>query len=361
MEVCILSRIFNSGGFLNLNHNIVVNNHATNANPVGVDIWGGDELNGYNLVGDIHQIFDTELTDVLNVSDAGLCPLAYNGGFTPTHALQSISPAINAGDPASTVIADQRDSARIGRVDIGAYEYNPNSPSNYNLSGTITQSTGGALANAKVFLITYNPTDTSLTAIDSTTTDATGFYQFTGTSSSDLYIKAAPDSATYPNEIPTYYDSSLVFQSATAIGGGCGSLALDFSTIGGMNPGGPGFIGGLISQGANKTGDPLAGITLLLVDSASQQVHDITQTDATGNFQFGNLALGTYEIWVDRPFIENDSAPVLTLTAQTPTLNELEFELHSTYLEQLQGVGVDRDDFWKQQVYSHILILFRIC
>ena len=342
------------GSKLNLNHNIIAGNHAIGPDTVGVDIWGwgGANLNGYNLVGNTWEVFGTQSTDVLGITDAGLCPLADNGGFTPTHALATGSIAIDAGDPASTLTVDQRDSARLGTVDIGAYEYNPSVSTDYDLAGKITQSTGAALANTKVYLITYNDTDTSLTAIDSSTTDGSGAYQFSGTSAGDLYLKATPDSATYPSEIPTYYENSLVFQSATAIGGECGSLTLDFSTIAGTNPGGPGFIGGLISQGANKMGEALAGITLLLVDSTTKQVHDITQTDATGNFQFGNLALGTYEIWVDRAFIDNDAAPVITLSAQQPTLNDLSFELHSTYLEWLQGVGIDKDDFWKGNIFT---------
>ncbi len=62
--------------------------------------------------------------------DPQLLPLSPNGGNTQTHALQTLSPALDAGDP--TLVPgmsmvpefDQRGSQRIaaGRIDIGAYE-----------------------------------------------------------------------------------------------------------------------------------------------------------------------------------------------------------------------------------------------
>ena len=57
--------------------------------------------------------------------------------------------------------------------------------------------------------------------------------------------------------------------------------------IHGDNPGGPGFIGGLISEGANFTGsddsrsgdgDPLENVTMLLLDENDNPVaHTVTE------------------------------------------------------------------------------------
>ena len=49
--------------------------------------------------------------------------LANNGGYTMTCALQSNSPAINAGDDSAAPIADQRGYPRVGTSDIGSFEY----------------------------------------------------------------------------------------------------------------------------------------------------------------------------------------------------------------------------------------------
>ena len=51
-----------------------------------------------------------------------LLPLADNGGFTSTCALQAGSPAINAGTGEGAPSTDQRGYGRVGAPDIGAYE-----------------------------------------------------------------------------------------------------------------------------------------------------------------------------------------------------------------------------------------------
>jgi hypothetical protein len=59
--------------------------------------------------------------------DPKLGPLQNNGGPTFTHALQSHSPAIDAGDNQAASSSDQRGSPRVvnGIIDIGAYELEP--------------------------------------------------------------------------------------------------------------------------------------------------------------------------------------------------------------------------------------------
>lgn len=60
----------------------------------------------------------------LTAVDPLFVPLAFNGGVTRTHALQSLSPAINVGSNAMALATDQRGSARTyGAVtDMGALE-----------------------------------------------------------------------------------------------------------------------------------------------------------------------------------------------------------------------------------------------
>ncbi len=62
----------------------------------------------------------------LVVADAGMLPLAMNGGQTFTHALEGASPAVDAGGsvpPDTCPPTDQRGVARpAGRCDIGSYE-----------------------------------------------------------------------------------------------------------------------------------------------------------------------------------------------------------------------------------------------
>lgn len=53
-----------------------------------------------------------------------LATLGNYGGTTPTRALLSSSPAINAGNDANAPPTDQRGAARVGASDIGAFEFN---------------------------------------------------------------------------------------------------------------------------------------------------------------------------------------------------------------------------------------------
>ena len=61
---------------------------------------------------------------VVRSSDPQLGPLAYNQGSTPTMAIASGSPAWNAADPTTSLVADQRrqDRPAMGGFDIGAFE-----------------------------------------------------------------------------------------------------------------------------------------------------------------------------------------------------------------------------------------------
>jgi CSLREA domain-containing protein len=89
---------------------------------------GGIYSEGYNLIGDTTGCsLITHTTDLLN-QNAMLEPLADDGGDTQTHALQSLSPAIDAVPVAScTLPTDQRGVTRpAGKgCEIGAFEALP--------------------------------------------------------------------------------------------------------------------------------------------------------------------------------------------------------------------------------------------
>lgn len=78
--------------------------------------------NGHNLSGDSSCSL-TAMGDLPN-TPAGLAPLAFNGGWSSTHALLPGSPALDAGDPGSCPAYDQRQVSRPQglQCDIGAFE-----------------------------------------------------------------------------------------------------------------------------------------------------------------------------------------------------------------------------------------------
>jgi len=112
--------INNISNAVNLLSSIVAGNTSGAA---GQDVAGANLASGgYNLIGqDDAGVFPAQATDLMG--DAGLGPLADNGGPTQTHALLcGVSPAIDAGNPADTSAAQNGSAVEGGVRDIGAYE-----------------------------------------------------------------------------------------------------------------------------------------------------------------------------------------------------------------------------------------------
>jgi hypothetical protein len=149
--------LYHAQGVLELTHSTITNNHApadggsgvwsANNNDTcarvghtivagnqGEDLAAGNSLQrfftlGYNLIGtaganvDFNQEF-THDHDQVNQTTPHLAPLADNGGFAPTHALLSLSTAVEGGSPTCDPTSDQRGQPRPqgDNCDIGAYE-----------------------------------------------------------------------------------------------------------------------------------------------------------------------------------------------------------------------------------------------
>jgi hypothetical protein len=145
-----------------------------------------------------------------------------------------------------------------------------------------------------------------------------------------LLVKAAllSNSVNYPNFLPTYHDSSLNWNWATPAS--FLPWTNDIHMLAGVNPGGPGFIGGYVIQGANKTtgpGDPLSNRLLLLTTAADVPVAYTYSTG--GTFSFNNLAYGTYKLFGDK-WGKTNPPLLITLSATNPGVNNVIFEENST-------------------------------
>lgn len=180
---------------------------------------------------------------------------------------------------------------------------------NYSLHGNIfrglptTPAGGGLVAqHAVVYLIISD--STSLYAIDSTSVTANGYYEFTNVPLGLYLIKAAltPASSDYANYLPTYFGDELFWNNAATVIAGpvLVTLSHDIHLIAGTNAGGPGFVGGLISLGANKKdpGDPLGNIPVLLLNMDDTPVQ-YAYSNSNGEFSFDNVAYGTYKVYAE--------------------------------------------------------------
>lgn len=202
------------------------------------------------------------------------------------------------------------------------------------LTGTLVQSTGAAHAGTAIIVVSYNPVDSSLAAVDTVHTDGTGNFSIVQTLP-EIYLKAIPDSLTYPNELPTYFAGSITFPNSSSVFAMCGTTNVSFATFAGNNPGGPGFISGTISQGAGKTAGssaPIAGLPIFLISPDSNVIiRAITST--SGTFVFASVPLGEYQIVVDYPHINNYLAPTILVTSGNPSHIDLQLHLQIDHLE----------------------------
>jgi hypothetical protein len=119
----------------------------------------------------------------------------------------------------------------------------------------------------------------------------------------------------------------------------------NISLIAGTNTGGPGFISGKVSQGANKKeGDPLENIQITLTTANDKPVA-YTYSDKNGYFEFKNLALGTYKLFGE---IEGKKAlsGEITLTEENMQETKISVIVNSTSvvtanLEDSTGTGLE--------------------
>ncbi|RYD82567.1 MAG: PKD domain-containing protein [Sphingobacteriales bacterium] len=204
----------------------------------------------------------------------------------------------------------------------------------YSISGLINAGSDTAFPG-RVWLIVYRANDSALKAIKVAriikTSSGPG-YLFENVLSGTYYVKAALDttSNSYSNYMPTYSDSALKWAKATKITISKANVTgQDIFMIKGTNPGGKGFIGGKISQGANKKeGEPVSDVEVLLLDENGKPV-GYTYSDMSGDFSFAGLAWGTYQVYTEVAGLPTFPA-IVSLSETTPTNNDLKIKMNST-------------------------------
>jgi PKD repeat protein len=208
-------------------------------------------------------------------------------------------------------------------------------PANNEISGMIFwDTTGGKPVQAafKVWLIVYDSATQMLTAVDSTNTGGvlSANYTFLNAATGVYLVKAAQTGGGTTNPpvfMPTYHDSSLYWHTAQYIGHTGGLTLAKHIWMKGGNPGtGPGFIGGNVSQGANKgTGGGIAGMQIFLRNAANGVVR-ATVTNGNGDYSFSNLPAGSYNIYPEHINYTTVPSGALTVTAAQPNVTGVDFE-----------------------------------
>ena len=203
----------------------------------------------------------------------------------------------------------------------------------FNLTGSVALTNDSLYPNlAKVYLIKYNAVKKTLKAVSKTDADFGGYYQFSNISAGDYLVKAwlkkgSPD---YKKYLPTYLGDQLYWSKATTVNLTNDSYGNDIHLIAGLNPGGPGFVGGKVSKGANKTSSDdisVEDVAILVLDMNNNPVMaDVT--DDQGQFSLDGLAYGTYQIYTE---VEGRmTTPIIvTLDANNASVSDLDIVINS--------------------------------
>lgn len=205
-------------------------------------------------------------------------------------------------------------------------------PDVYTISGKVF--TSNMVADyATAYLIEFDSAAGTLTSIGtySIHPSDSGEYHFTGVVWGDYLVKVALDtiSPSYANFLPTYYGDVLFWNQAPYIHVGPSTSQAHINMIAGNNPGGPGFIGGLVSQGANKAngpGDPVPEVSVIILDDQDNAITH-TVSDINGTFGFPYLAWGTYKIYVEIPG-KYSNPHIVTIGPNNPSINDLIFKVN---------------------------------
>jgi len=222
------------------------------------------------------------------------------------------------------------------------------------ISGRVKAGSSAA-DSGMVFLIIYDSTAGTLQSIDTAQIGQNGEYIFwdipPSLSCYQYLIKAAlvPGSNYYSNYLPTYksinsngqaYTGELHwFNANTFWCNGVSMHQIHIQLVPGANPGGPAFVGGLISQGANKVGDPLPDILVMIMDANNEPI-TYAYSENDGSFNIDNLAYGTYTLYTE---VERKTTVPFsfTLSAANPSIKGFKIEVNSTTVEVSIVSGID--------------------
>ena len=207
-----------------------------------------------------------------------------------------------------------------------------------NISGNVLFS-GGYSGWVKVWLITYNAGTTDLEAYDSTQVYCSGdsvAYQFLGEPTDSFRIKASVNNDSFYTAtgfIPTYHTSSFYWHDATVLYhvAGTSDTYQDINMATGVITPGPGFISGNVLTGANRgTSGSVPAVGLLMeAESTTGSLVQQTYTDASGNYSFSNLALGTYQVHPEALNYYSTDYTSVSLTAASSSMRAANFIQHT--------------------------------
>jgi len=234
------------------------------------------------------------------------------------------------------------------------------SPESSTITGTIYY-TGSPVTSGIVKLIKkYTTGPVTMADVDSTIINADGTYSFDSVAVGEYLVKAGGDTSLYPNAVPTYHDSTNHWQQALIIAVAClDSLTakdiylIDFPTMIGFGN----IKGKVIRGGPGKVqgpGDPFDGIDVTLIKKPANTVAGYDGTDTNGVFEFKNIEIGNYELYVDMPGFPMDTTYTVNVTGSDSLFLDLDFCVDSTSIDICKTTSInEKENFGFAKVYPN--------
>ena len=193
--------------------------------------------------------------------------------------------------------------------------------------------TGSSTDTVKVWLVQFNPSDSSITGTDSMlacNAGPTHYYEFTGKPSGDYMVKAQLLSSVAGTSgyMPTYSLASPYWYSAATVTHSGATDVLNVNMLYGTVPSGPGFISGYVYLGAGKGTSGPVGVPGMLIYLQDATGHILTQTftDASGAYSFTGLAYGDYVISPEQYQYYSIPSDVISLNSTSSGTSEINFK-----------------------------------
>ncbi len=203
------------------------------------------------------------------------------------------------------------------------------------INGIVSPTVAGSV---RVWLVHFNPSDSSIIATDSTmacTSGGTMYYEFMDPASGSYLVKAyvlggTPGTSGY---IPTYGLSNPHWDSGASISHAAATDNQNINMIYGTVPSGPGFISGYVVSGAGKnTASDVPAVNMLVyLEDVTGHIITYTYTNTSGYYSFGSLANGSYIIYPEAYKYYTTHSSVITLTTTYETAANVNFKQHTTF------------------------------
>ncbi len=203
------------------------------------------------------------------------------------------------------------------------------------ITGAISPTMTGSV---RVWLVHFNPIDSSIIATDSTmacTSGGTMYYEFMDPAGGSYLVKAyelggTPGTSGY---IPTYGYSAPHWDSGTSISHTTATDNQDIVMLFGTVPSGPGFISGYVVSGAgNHTSPDVPAVNMLVyLEDITGHIITYTYTNTAGAYSFGSLANGSYIIYPEAYKYYTTHSSFITLSTSHETAANIDFKQHTSF------------------------------